>query len=171
MLEFAKTGRATCKGSCKEPIAAGQLRFGTQVEMQGHASFAWRCLGCVTKLQAKNALAVEDLDSFIGFPNIPEETKADFIAYLRALADDDKGAANNLLAKLGGSAPPEKDDAPKKKEKKQLRPVDELEQEGREHDWKTLNMDELKELLRAKKQKISGKKDELLERVAEAYKE
>jgi Poly(ADP-ribose) polymerase and DNA-Ligase Zn-finger region len=53
-LEYASTGRAGCKGKCKEKLAKGRLRFGTEVTIVDHPSWQYRCLRCVTARQVSN---------------------------------------------------------------------------------------------------------------------
>jgi hypothetical protein len=51
----AVTGRASCKGKCKEPISQGQLRFGSSSNKSDMTGFHWRCLSCVTAKQVSLA--------------------------------------------------------------------------------------------------------------------
>mmetsp|Transcript_94499 Transcript_94499/g.149431 ORF Transcript_94499/g.149431 Transcript_94499/m.149431 type:complete len:181 (+) Transcript_94499:57-599(+) len=52
-VEPAKSGRSTCKVS-KEMIEKGELRFGSMVDIGGHATYHWRKLKCISGKQAKN---------------------------------------------------------------------------------------------------------------------
>ena len=52
----------------------------------------------------------------------------------------------------------------KKQTKKRVRPVEEIEADGKESGWTTLKNDELKEVLRAHKKPVSGAKTSLVER-------
>ena len=55
-LQYATTGRASCKGKCKKKIEKGELRFGVLSEVMGHESWIWRCVSCLTGKVAKNAI-------------------------------------------------------------------------------------------------------------------
>mmetsp|Transcript_21550 Transcript_21550/g.37764 ORF Transcript_21550/g.37764 Transcript_21550/m.37764 type:complete len:280 (-) Transcript_21550:102-941(-) len=52
-VEPAKSGRSTCKAS-KEPIAKGELRFGSLVDIGGHETYHWRKLAYITEKQVSN---------------------------------------------------------------------------------------------------------------------
>ncbi|KAL1528223.1 hypothetical protein AB1Y20_009581 [Prymnesium parvum] len=66
---YAPTGRATCKGACKQSIAKGDVRFGTSSAGAGDFSVtSYRCLSCVTGRQFNNIASklgsVENVEGF-----------------------------------------------------------------------------------------------------------
>lgn len=172
VLEYSKSSRAKCKGACKEAIPAGVLRFGTLAVIDERTSYSWRCIPCITQRVASNLQEKGgDVRSFVHFVEIEEGIQDAFCAYIKALAEGND--ASEHLAALNAS----KKEAPgkgakKEKKEKAKRTVEEIlgdvgEEDSR--DFSSLTLDELKELLRAKKAKLGGKKDELVERVTELY--
>ena len=76
LLEYAKSGRATCKGACKTVIEKNELRFGVQVEIGGHASTFYRKLGCVTPKQVTNILGkLNSAEAIPGFESLKAADK------------------------------------------------------------------------------------------------
>ncbi|KAF9480965.1 zf-PARP-domain-containing protein [Pholiota conissans] len=82
-IEYATSNRAKCKGPkpCGgTPITKGDMRFGTVVDIGGHANFAWRHWGCVTKKLIENMKAKHDEASDLdGFEDLKDEDKAKII--------------------------------------------------------------------------------------------
>lgn len=69
-VEPAKSGRSYCKIS-KELIEKGELRFGSLVEMGGHASYHWRKLSSLTPKVIKNVEAkVGDVCKLDGYADL-----------------------------------------------------------------------------------------------------
>lgn len=81
----------------------------------------------------------------------------------------DAAAQLAILQGAKGAAPAA--GATKAKKEKAKRPVEELLESARADGFSTLTADELKDLLRAKKGKVSGSKSELSERAEELYAE
>ncbi|KAJ7163400.1 hypothetical protein C8R43DRAFT_919079, partial [Mycena crocata] len=77
-LEYAASNRSKCKGhSAGSPIAKGELRFGTIVDIQGKTSFQWRHWGCVTERVLSNVKNLYDKASDMdGFDELEDEDKA-----------------------------------------------------------------------------------------------
>ena len=83
IAEYAKTGRSSCKGKCKQPIAKGELRIASTGGE--HNTPYWRHWGCVTgkvitnigsykNLQGFSTLTKADQDMIIeAFKNPPAE--------------------------------------------------------------------------------------------------
>ena len=137
-------------------------RYGTETSFGDATSWTWRCLACITPKQAKNVIN----DSIeIGFDaDIPEETREQFNTLLAKLAADED--ASETLTALTGVAAPE-GEKPKKKSKPK-RSIDEIQADADKDGFSALSMDELKQLLKEKKLKVSGKKDELVQRLEDA---
>jgi len=73
-LECAKSGRARCKGQCKELIEKGALRLGSEIDMGGHMAVTWKCLPCLTAKVVMNIMSkVEAAEDIPGFTSLSEE--------------------------------------------------------------------------------------------------
>lgn len=172
LLEFSKSGRATCKGKCKESLEKGRLRFGTRTEIDGRPSYQYRCLACITKLQAKNLLD-GGLDSgFLAFgEGLDDDLQALFKRYMTALGsgeDDAESLLQQLLKRAGEEKEEKEKEAKESKSKKQktLRPINEIFEQGQSDGFDSLRLDELKALLKQAKLPVSGNKTTLTERLA-----
>ena len=57
ILELAKSNMSTCK-ACKDKIAKGTVRFGTEAVIKEHVTYSWRHAACVTPKQIANVKKV-----------------------------------------------------------------------------------------------------------------
>mmetsp|Transcript_34056 Transcript_34056/g.85398 ORF Transcript_34056/g.85398 Transcript_34056/m.85398 type:complete len:157 (-) Transcript_34056:206-676(-) len=77
-LQIDLSGRAKCKGKCKQPIPKGELRFASIAEAAWDGGSAhWRRIGCLTQKVCQNAVAVYgDVASIPGFSELDEGHQA-----------------------------------------------------------------------------------------------
>lgn len=165
LLEYSKSGRASCKGKCKESLEKGQLRFGTRTEIDGRTAYQFRCLGCITKQQAKNLLD-GGLDSgFLAFgEGVEEDLQALFKKYIIALGNGED-EAKTLLEQLVQKKLEEEASESKTKKQKTLRPIQEIFEQGQADGFDSLRLDELKALVKKAKLPVTGNKTTLTERL------
>ena len=70
-LAIDPSGRAGCKGSCKQKIPKGAVRFGSDREAEHGVVTSWRRLPCMTKKVCQNATAAcGTVDAIIGFAEL-----------------------------------------------------------------------------------------------------
>eukprot|EP00418_Pyrodinium_bahamense_P013355 CAMPEP_0179106480 /NCGR_PEP_ID=MMETSP0796-20121207/49512_1 /TAXON_ID=73915 /ORGANISM="Pyrodinium bahamense, Strain pbaha01" /LENGTH=145 /DNA_ID=CAMNT_0020804513 /DNA_START=44 /DNA_END=481 /DNA_ORIENTATION=+ len=78
---YAPTGRAGCKGQCKEKIPKGAVRLGTELDVGGHTSMVYRRLACVTLKQITNMKEkYGSLEEVPGFADLSAEDQAKVLA-------------------------------------------------------------------------------------------
>ena len=94
-LSIAPTGRAGCKGACKEKIPQGAIRFASigQGQWDGDVPY-YRKLCCVTKKVAENALAVHggDVSSIPGFSDLDSSQQEEVSDRFDALLNGENAA-------------------------------------------------------------------------------
>ena len=98
VVECAASGRAKCRGACKQPIAKGALRFGTRVDIHDTVSYMWRCLNCITPQQAGN---LRRGDAVLAFKGAARAQQAQVEALLDALEASDVAKRATTLEALG----------------------------------------------------------------------
>eukprot|EP00927_Polykrikos_kofoidii_P033242 TRINITY_DN2812_c0_g1_i1.p1 TRINITY_DN2812_c0_g1~~TRINITY_DN2812_c0_g1_i1.p1 ORF type:complete len:141 (-),score=40.09 TRINITY_DN2812_c0_g1_i1:54-476(-) len=102
---YAPTNRATCKGQCKEKIAKGEIRLGSEIDMGGHTSMTYRCLKCVTVKQIANMKEkFESLDKVEGFATLSEDDQAKVLAQEGEAAKLQEAAAKVKAAQAAAKA-------------------------------------------------------------------
>ena len=114
------SGRATCKGKCKEKIPKGELRFGAVSTGSWDGEMVlWRRLSCVTATVARNALNFHgEIADIPGFDALPPEQAATFKEVMDTLING--GTVGTPAKELGGERPEaeERSQPEKKKSKK-----------------------------------------------------
>lgn len=111
-VEPAKSGRSFCKIS-KELIEKGEIRFGSLVEMGGHASYHWRKLSALTPKVLKNVEAkVGDASKLDGYADLSAKEQGQVQKAFKQAAGKgvklDKEKEKVAKAKAGAKAKKEK---------------------------------------------------------------
>jgi len=81
-IEYAKSGRAKCKGpkkTCPSPyrdIQSGELRLGSEIESTGFTGTAWRHWKCTTAKVLENLATLDNIEEdMVGFSELHDEDK------------------------------------------------------------------------------------------------
>jgi len=125
-VEPAKSGRSYCKIS-KESIEKGEIRFGSLVDMGGHASYHWRKLSSLTPKVVKNVEAkVGDVDKLDGYADLSAKEQSQVQkAFKQAVG---KGVAldkaKEKVTKAKAAATVKKDKAKEAKAKAKAKVID-----------------------------------------------
>lgn len=78
-IEYAKSGRAKCKGPKKtcpsedRSIKGGDLRLGSEIESTGFTGVAWRHWKCTTPKVLEHLSGLDSLEDLVGFSELHEE--------------------------------------------------------------------------------------------------
>ncbi len=70
IIEYARSGRANCRGTCHKKIEKGELRLGSIATNPTYESVYWRHWNCRTAAVMKN---IEDVSHMSGFGDLSND--------------------------------------------------------------------------------------------------
>ena len=161
-LEYAKSGRSKCK-ACKATLPEGSLRIGHSRDMGDFSQTAWFHLPCLPTSDMFRSISAGTIPGFKELKKKDQTTVRKQVAELCEEAEE-KLSDSSRPAKRGKSKGRKKkvEAGWKGYTKKQLEEFKEMK--GK---LEGMGMEELKSLCRKNDQKVTGKKGELVERVAD----
>ena len=102
VLEYAKSGRSTCKG-CDKSISEGHIRLGSVSERGEHGQTYWKHSGCITVKQVQNIDQQGGITAIDGFASLKQADRAALEKFAKALRGETeamlKAKADELAAK------------------------------------------------------------------------